>query len=95
MFGERFVKVFSQNYILYVLLFKVMPEFVLAHALGVLVSHLLTVVTGIMLAKEDITASDALLVVGILTRLLQQLKRILSVRIFKLNFCICSITYLY
>lgn len=56
-----------------------MPEFVLAHSLGILVSHLLTVITEMILLKEDITATDASLVSGILTRLLEKLKKLLNV----------------
>lgn len=63
-----------------------MPKFVLVHSLGVVVSHLLTVVTKMMLSKEDITASDASLIAGILTRLLEQLKNILNVNYFSVLF---------
>lgn len=61
---------------------EVMSEFVLAKSLGMLISHLMTVVTDIVLAKEDITASDATITGELLTRLQQQLKKILIVRNF-------------
>uniref|UniRef100_A0A915E0D9 Uncharacterized protein n=1 Tax=Ditylenchus dipsaci TaxID=166011 RepID=A0A915E0D9_9BILA len=72
---------------------EIMPEFVLAHTLGCLISHLLTIANDMVLAKEDVAASDADIMVSLLTELMQKLKTILTINGVEVIHRVCEEPY--
>ncbi|KAI1727537.1 centromere/kinetochore protein zw10 like protein [Ditylenchus destructor] len=72
---------------------EVMSEFVLTHSLGCLVSHLLTILSDIILAKQDIKASDADIMVRLLTDLMERLKDILTINRVEVIHRVCEEPY--
>lgn len=65
-------------------------EAVLARAIGSIISHLLNVLSDVILAKEDITAVDAERTANLLTSLLVKLKELTMISGKQLIHTICE-----
>lgn len=64
-----------------------MSEFVFTQTLGSLISHLLNIVSDIILSKEDIAANDAKILVLLISKLIEKMTKCLTVflLIFKIK----------